>query len=84
MSLSSNSIMRFLSTGLCLAAGAVFWACLDIPDFPENTDMVTATQVAVQQFGESTTDPLKVNSSDTAALVASVTPDSRSNQVRYY
>lgn len=83
MSLLGKSIPRLLSTSLALVAGAVFWACMDIPDAPDDSKKIYSVEISIEQSGEIRTDPLKVNSNDTARLIATVIPSTKSKKLRY-
>lgn len=78
------SIKRFLGISLTVAASAVSVACLDIPHSPNTDGKIKTVDVYVRQFGESKSEPLKVSSKDSASLIASVSPDTYRDDVRYY
>ena len=84
MSLLCNSILRFLRTGLPILASAVLLACFDIPDTPDSTGKITSVEISISQFDENMTELLKVNSSDTATLVATVSSNAYSDKIQYY
>ena len=73
-----------MGTSLAFAACAVFVACLDIPDAPDNSGKIQSVEIQVDQFGKRKSTPLKILSSDSAILVAAVSPDTYKNNVRYY
>lgn len=84
MSLFGKSIPRLLNASLALVAGAVFAACMDIPDAPDDSKKVKSVEISISQFGESHTAPLKVNSNEDAQLVATVLPKQSSKELTYY
>ena len=79
-----ESIASLLVKSLAVSACAILVACLDIPDSPDSSEKITSIDIYVKQFGESRTEPLKVNSNDSARLIASVNPENLRNKVRYY
>ena len=70
----------------CIFAGFVasISACSDIPDIPDRSAKIQSVDVFVSQFGENFFEPLKVNSKDTATLVADVAPHDYKDSVKYY
>ena len=69
---------------LALIAGGLFAACLDIPNAPSDSSKITSLNVLVKQFGETHESPLKINSDESAELIAEVTPDKYKKDVKYY
>lgn len=71
---------------LCLAlmAGGLFSACLDIPDFPNDSPKITSVEVLAKQFDEAKSEPLKINSDEDAELIADVTPNHFRNEIKYF
>lgn len=71
---------------LCLAlmAGGLFSACLDIPDAPNDSPKITSVEVLVKQFDETKESPLKINSDESAELIADVNPNHFRNDVKYF
>ena len=58
-----------MGTSLAFAACAVFVACLDIPDAPDNSGKIQSVEIQVDQFGKRKSSPLKFLSSDSAILM---------------
>lgn len=71
---------------LCLAlmAGGLFSACLHIPDAPSDSPKITSVEVLVKQFGETRGYPLKINSDESAELIAEVNPNKFKDDVKYF
>lgn len=71
---------------LCLAlmAGGLFPACLHIPSTPDDSRKISTIEVLVKQFDETRESPLKINSDESAELIASVNPGKYKNDVKYY
>ena len=69
---------------LVLMAGGLFSACLDIPDSPGDSPKITSVDVLVKQFGETQESPLKINSDESAELIAQVNPSDFKNDVKYF
>ena len=84
MSLLSKNNRCFLDICLALAAGALFSACLHVPHAPSDANKITSVNVFAKQFDETIEAPLKINSTESAELIAEVTPSKYKNKVKYY
>lgn len=69
---------------LTLVAGSFFAGCLDIPETVSDSHKIVKIDVLVKQFGETSPEPLKLNSSEKAELIAEVIPSNEEDEVKYY
>ena len=84
MSLFDKNNRRFLNICLTLVAGSFFAGCLDIPETVSDSHKIVKIDVLVKQFGETSPEPLKLNSSEKAELIAEVIPSNEEDEVKYY
>ena len=84
MSLFDKNNRRFLNICLTLVAGIFFAGCLDIPETVSDSHKIVKIDVLVKQFGETSPEPLKLNSSEKAELIAEVIPSNEEDEVKYY
>ena len=69
---------------LTLAAGGFLSACLDIPEAVDDSSKITQVEVLIKQFGQTSSEPLRVNANTKAELIAEVYPDKEKKKVKYY
>ena len=84
MSLFDKNNRRLLNICLTLVAGSFFAGCLDIPETISDSHKIVKIDVLVKQFGETSPEPLKLNSSEKAELIAEVIPSNEEDEVKYY
>lgn len=65
-------------------AGGLFSACLDIPETPGDNQNITSVEVFAKQFDKTIEVPIKLNSDDSAELIAEVTPNTHKKNIKYY
>ena len=73
-----------LDISLALVAGVLFSACLDVPHAPNDVQKISSVNIFAKQFDETIEEPLKINSTEQAELIAEVTPSRFKNKVKYY
>lgn len=84
MSLFDKNNRSLLNICLTLVAGSFFAGCLDIPETVSDSHKIVKIDVLVKQFGETSPEPLKLNSSEKAELIAEVIPSNEEDEVKYY
>ncbi len=84
MKFPQQSFLRLLNICLALALGAVFVACLDIPDSPDTSLRVSSIKIYSIQYGKTDSTLLKVNPRDTARLVAIATPIESEKDLKFF
>jgi hypothetical protein len=75
---------RIFNICLAFAAGGIFAGCLDIPDAVDDSSKITKIDVLIKQFGETSSEPLKVNANSKAELIADVYPEKEKKRVKFY
>lgn len=77
-------LFALFNASAAIIMGALFVACLDIPNAPATSSAITKVSVSVKQFGKQDSSFLKINSTDSSTLIAQVHPSTYKNQVSYY
>lgn len=84
VNLFSKSIQCVFCICSVLVSVAILGACSDIPDSPESSPKIQGVDIYATQFGENSSDPIKINSNDSAVLNVFVFPDTYKNEIQYY
>ena len=84
VSLLRKNNQCLLNVSLALAASALFSACLDVPHAPNDPQKISNVSVFAKQFDEAIEEPIKINSTEKAELIAEVTPSKYKNKIKYY
>ena len=84
VSLFCRNNRRFLNICLAPIAFGVLAGCLDIPEAVDDSGKIVKVEVLVKQFGETSMEPLKLNSSEKAELIVDIAPDKEKDKVKYY
>lgn len=73
-----------LTAFTALISGAVLGACSEIPSVPSERDKVTGVSVAILQNDLLDSTSYKINSNDSAQIIAFVHPDKFAEKLHYY
>ncbi len=84
VSLFCRNNRRFLNICLAPFAFGLLAGCLDIPEAVNDSHKIVSVDVLVKQFGDTSPEPLKLNSSEKAELIAEVIPSNEEDKVKYY
>lgn len=79
-----DHICRLFKLGPLLLAGCLLWGCLDIPSDPDTSSLVTSVSIFVEQYGKKDSTYFKINSNDSAAIVAKVHPQKAQKDLQFY
>lgn len=77
-------LFALFNAGAAILMGALLVACLDIPDAPNTSSVITGASVVVEQFGKQDSTLRKINSNESSALIAKVRPSKYKDDVSYY